>query len=270
MSAPEVTGRNGVTRAIFDESVTFDLAKGFPLLTTKKMFWRGVVEELLFFIRGDTNANHLRDLGIHIWSKNTTRESLDARNLVWAEGDMGPMYGFNWRHYGAEYKGCDESYYGLGHDQLISIIDQLKKGDGSNRRMMMTTYNPATVEQCVLPPCHGIVTQFYGENGVLHCKMYQRSADVFLGLPFNIASYALLTSIIAKLTGFSPGKLTITIGCAHIYKSHYAACEEQLTRKTLPLPQLTVMVNDIDFITPCMLPLRGYEFHPTISAVMVE
>lgn len=268
MKAPEVTGRNGITRALFDESITFDLTKGFPLLTTKRMFWRGVVEELLFFIRGDTNTNNLRDKGINIWTKNTTREFLDSRNLIWKEGDMGPMYGFNWRHYGAEYKGCNESYYKLGYDQLANVIAQLKE-DG-DRRVMMTTYNPATVDQCVLPPCHGIVTQFYNDNGSLHCKMYQRSADVFLGLPFNIASYALLTSIIAKLSGLSPGNLTITIGCAHIYKSHYVACEEQLTRKTLPLPQLTVMVNDIDYITPDMLPLRGYEFHPTIKAAMVE
>ena len=268
MDAKEVSGRNGLTRSLFDESITMDLADGFPLLTTKKMFWRGVVDELLFFIRGDTNANHLSDIGVNIWTKNTTREFLDSRGLAWKEGDMGPMYGFNWRHYGADYSGCDSDYRGMGFDQLSNVISQLNNSSG-DRRVMMTTFDPATVDQCVLPPCHGITIQFYNDGNTLHCKMYQRSADVFLGLPFNIASYALLTSIIAKLVGINPGKLTISIGCAHIYADHYAACKEQLTRKTLLLPILNVMADDIDFITPDMIVLKCYHHHPVIKANMV-
>jgi thymidylate synthase len=245
-----------------------DLSDGFPLLTTKRMFWRGIMEELLFFIRGDTNANHLSDIGIHIWAKNTTREFLDSRGLSWNVGDMGPMYGFNWRHYGATYRGCDAQYEGQGYDQLANVINQLEKP--GNRRVMMTTFNPLTVDQCVLPPCHGITVQFYNDGERLHCKMYQRSADLFLGLPFNIASYALLTSIIAHLVKLKPGNLSIAIGCAHIYAEHYEACGKQIMRGPKKLPKLTVNITSIDAIDNADIILEGYECWPAIHAPMVE
>lgn len=166
--------RNSPVFSIFGPQIEFNLANGFPLLTTKKMFWRGIVEELLFFLRGQTDTKLLSDKNVHIWDPNTTREFLDSRKLYdYAVGDMGPMYGFVWRHQGCEYEGCDKDYTNKGFDQLKMVIDLLLN-DPTSRRTLMTTYDPSKVDESVLAPCHGIAIQFYVQNNYLSCKMYQR------------------------------------------------------------------------------------------------
>lgn len=232
--------RNAATYSIFGPQLEIDLKEKFPLLTTKYMYWRGIVEELLFFLRGETNSRILSERGIHIWEPNTSREFLDSRRLQDYEvGDMGPMYGWNWRHFGANYRGCQHDYTGDGYDQLRDLLIQLKFNPTS-RRMMLTTYDPSKVSQSVLAPCHGLITQFYVQNGILNCTTYQRSADAFLGLPFNIASYALLVNILCHVTGYRPGKLTISFGDCHIYKDHLSLVKEQISRPQLLAPELSI------------------------------
>lgn len=268
--------RNSTTLSIFGPQIEFDLSHSFPLLTTKRMFWKGIIEELLFMLRGETNSKVLSDKGIHIWDANTTREFLDSRQLNYNIGDMGPMYGFIWRHYGAEYVGCDADYSGKGYDQIMDIINLLKV-DPMSRRIMATSFNPALVEKSVLAPCHGLLVQFYVESGKLSCKMTQRSADVFLGLPFNIASYAALTHILAKMTNLGVGKLIISLGDAHIYKSHIEQCALQLCRIPYNFPQLNI-TKEIGSMSPqeyinslvCDdFELTGYKCHPAIRAQMI-
>ena len=180
--------RNAKTYSIFDNSITFDMKDGFPLLTTKRMFWKGIVEELLFFIRGDTNSKHLEDKGVRIWQGNTTQEFIDNIGLPYQEGDMGPMYGFMWRHFGADYTGCNTDYTNQGFDQLSKIVEEIKTNPHS-RRILMSDFDPSRAHQGVLYPCHSLVLQFYVRDGkFLDVKMYQRSVDSFLGEPFNIAS----------------------------------------------------------------------------------
>lgn len=272
--------RNAPTYSIFGPQIEFDLRYGFPLLTTKRMFWRGIVEELLFFIRGDTNNNNLVDKGVHIWDANTTREFLDGRGLQHYEvGDTGPMYGYSWRHFGNPYEGMDHDYTGQGYDQLRDVI-YLLKTDPNSRRIMMTTYDPSVVSQSVLAPCHGLVVQFYVDNGYLDCKMYQRSCDTFLGCPFNIASYALLMHMISHVTGYKPGKLILTFGDAHIYKEHLEQVIEQINRAPLQFPSVEVnkefdVTSGVDHALQfleglCMddFVLRDYKCYPGIKAQM--
>lgn len=178
----------------------YSLKESFPLLTTKRVFWRAVVEELLWFIRGSTNALELKEKNVNIWDANSTREYLDSIGLSdRVEGDLGPVYGFQWRHYGAEYKDMYTDYTGKGIDQLKNIIETLKTNP-NDRRIIMCSWNPIDLPKMALPPCHCLV-QFYVANGELSCMLYQRSADMGLGVPFNIASYALLTNMIAHITG---------------------------------------------------------------------
>lgn len=233
--------RNAPTYSIFGPQIEFNLQNGFPLLTTKKMFWRGIVEELLFFLKGDTNSNHLTEKNVNIWVPNTTRDFLDSRKLYDYEiGDMGPMYGWNWRHCSADYMGMNSVYTNKGFDQLKDILLQLKN-DPYSRRIMMSSFDPSNVIKSVLVPCHGIVIQFYVNDNIMDCKMYQRSSDSFLGLPFNITSYALLMHILCKVTGYTPGKLIITLGDCHIYKDHKDVVLEQISRKPYKFPQLNIL-----------------------------
>ncbi len=269
--------RNGNTISTFCHPVKFDLSKGFPLLTTKKMYWKGIVEELLFFLKGDTNSLHLSDKGIHIWDQNTTKEFIDARNLPYNKGDMGPMYGFQWRHFGAEYKDCDTDYTGKGFDQLLDVLTNLKN-DPTNRRLMITTFNPPDVEKSVLAPCHSLIIQFYVENdGRLSVSMYQRSADIFLGVPFNIASTALLTNLIAFLVGRDLGIMTIIFGDLHLYQEHIEAAKIQLSRIPKKMPQLKIHgsanmgldpINFLETLKISDLELIGYDSDPLIKAQM--
>jgi dihydrofolate reductase / thymidylate synthase len=236
--------RNAITYSIFDTKLTFDVSEYYPLITTKKMFMKGVVEELLFFLRGDTNSKHLEEKGVNIWKGNTTKEFIEKCGLPYEEGDMGNCYGFQWRHYGAEYKDCHTDYTGKGYDQLKNIIN-LIENDPSSRRIMMTTFDPSKVHKGVLPPCHSLILQFYIHNKRISCKMYQRSVDSFLGEPFNISSTSLLLYIIGHITGLKPYKVTIDLGDTHIYSDHIEQVREQLTRIPYKFPKLKIK-KDID------------------------
>jgi len=253
----KVKTRNGVVRKIFGPQHSFDLQKGFPLLTTKKMFFNGIVNELLFFIRGETNTNLLSQNDVNIWKKNTSLEFLKERGLNYPEGYMGPMYGFNWRHFGAEYKFCKEYYKDNGYDQLYHLIQTLTHNK-HDRRHLLTTYDPSRISECVLAPCHGIVTQFYisrkNNNDYLNCKMYQRSVDVALGYPFNIASYALFVHLLCYVTGYLPGKLIMTLGDTHIYENHIKPLLTQIDR--YPLKQPTLLIHPPGLFSNNYLPLN--------------
>lgn len=232
--------RNAETYSIFGANVEFDIEKyGFPLLTTKKMFTKGIIKELLWFIKGHTNANELIKDGVNIWTGNTTREFLDSISLShYPEGCAGPIYGYQWRHFNAPYDSTMMIHKENGIDQLMNIIHEIKKSPTS-RRLVMSGWNPAQMPEMCLPPCH-VLYQFYVDNGKLSCQMYQRSADLFLGLPFNIASTTLLTYIIASMTNYDVGRVRICIGDAHIYSDHVPNILEQITRKPLDFPKLIV------------------------------
>jgi thymidylate synthase len=205
------------TVSLFGYQMRFDLQQGFPLLTTKKLHYKSIIYELLWFLRGDTNIKYLQDHGVRIWNE-------------WADenGDLGPVYGSQWRSWPGE--------HGETIDQIARVVDQIRTNPDS-RRLIVTAWNPAEIEEMALPPCHCLF-QFYVNEGKLSCQLYQRSADIFLGVPFNIASYALLTSMIAHVTGLKPGEFIHTLGDAHIYLNHLPQVREQLTRTPRPLPRL--------------------------------
>eukprot|EP01038_Epipyxis_sp_PR26KG_P007088 gene7088-9673_t len=231
------------TLSIFGVQMRFSLRNGiFPLLTTKKVFWRGVAEELVWFVQGSTNAKELSEKGIHIWDGNGSREFLDSRGLVdRQEGDLGPVYGFQWRHFGAEYKDMFTDYNGKGIDQLMDCIHKIKTSP-EDRRIIMTAWNPTDLDKMALPPCH-MFCQFYVSNGELSCQMYQRSADMGLGVPFNIASYALLTVMMAQVCNLKPGDFVHSIGDAHVYVNHVEALKIQLQRTPKAFPRLLLNPN---------------------------
>lgn len=266
------TGRNGFVLSQFGKTLQFDLRQGFPLVTTKKMFMRGIIEELLFFIRGETDTTLLEEKGVYIWRGNTTREFLDRSGFKnRPAGMMGPMYGYNWRSFGAPYDentGLPTCY---GTDQLVRLVNGIQS-DPYSRRHLMTTYNPAQVEQGVLYPCHSLMLQFYvREGGLLDMACYNRSSDLFLGLPFNIASSALLLRIISHYTQLKPGKMTIHLGDAHIYQEHIDVVKEQLDRFPYAPPTLELvdMPPSINHITRENVVLKNYTFHSKLSAPMV-
>ena len=229
------------TRSVFGRQMRFSLRNGqFPLLTTKRVFWKGVCEELLWFIRGNTNGKDLSAKGVHIWDANGSREFLDQRGLRNnAEGDLGPVYGFQWRHFGAEYKTCHDDYTGEGVDQLKEVISLLRSNP-NDRRILMSAWNPAAIPGMALPPCH-VLAQFYvGANKELSCMLYQRSCDMGLGVPFNIASYALLTVLLAKACNLNLGDFVHTLGDAHVYSNHVEALQQQLERTPRAFPYIRV------------------------------
>lgn len=258
------------TISTFGKYMRIDLRNSFPLLTTKKMFWKGVVEELLWFIRGDTNAQHLADSGVHIWDANGSKEFLRKRGLGhYAQGQLGPVYGFQWRHYGAQYRSCFDSYRGQGIDQLRRVIETLKSNP-TDRRMIVTAWNPCDLDKMALPPCH-VLFQFYvNDEQELCCALTQRSCDMGLGVPFNIASYSLLTCMVAHVTGLKRGEFVYFMGDTHIYTNHVAALEEQLTRHPLPPPTLSLNneIKDIDDFTAKDIVLHDYQSHPGIKMMM--
>ena len=265
--------RNGITLSKFNKTLSFDLQKGFPLLTTKKMFWKGIVEELLFFIRGDTDTKLLSNKGIKIWEPNTSKDFLNKINLDYEEGLMGPMYGYQWRFFNKNYLNNDNNFI----DQLKKIIDEIKN-DPMSRRILMTTFNPLQVELGVLYPCHSIIIQFYVEKNednkvYLCCSMYQRSCDLFLGLPFNIASTSLLLHIIASLTNTLPGKVNIILGDYHIYSEHKEQVLTQLSRDPYSLCQLIMpnfnILEDVEKSTLDDYKIYNYEHHAIIKANMI-
>jgi dihydrofolate reductase / thymidylate synthase len=270
--------RTGVgTHSSFGHQMRFDISKSIPLVTTKFVPFKSVVKELLWFLRGETDSKILEGQGVNIWKANTTREFLDNRGLQhYREGDLGPLYGFNLRHFGAKYEGCDHDYRGQGYDQVAELIQGLRN-DPFSRRHLLTTYNPGAVKDSVLAPCHGIAINFYvdeDEDGVreLSCHVYNRSQDMFLGVPFNIASYAVLVYIIAAMVDMKPKDLVLSTGDTHVYNNHIDQVKRQLGRRPLPFPTLTVhesvKTKKIEDITVDDFELVGYLHHPSISAPM--
>ena len=235
------------TYSIFGYQMRFDLQKGFPLLTTKKLHLRSIIYELLWFLRGDTNIQYLHDHNVTIWDE-------------WADenGDLGPVYGKQWRSW--------EAPDGRVIDQITSLIEQLKRNPDS-RRLIVSAWNPADVDQMALPPCHTMF-QFYANDGQLSCQLYQRSADVFLGVPFNIASYALLTMMVAQVCGLKAKDFVHTFGDAHIYSNHVEQAKLQLSREPRPLPQMRINpeVKDIFDFQYEDFTLENYDPHPHIKA----
>lgn len=240
--------RTGVgTQSVFGYQMRFDLEAGFPLLTTKKVHLKSIIYELLWFIAGDTNIRYLNDHGVTIWDE-------------WADtqGELGPVYGHQWRSWPAP--------DGRTIDQLAQVVEQLKTNPDS-RRHIVTAWNPAEIDKMALPPCHALF-QFYVADGRLSCQLYQRSADVFLGVPFNIASYALLTMMIAQVCGYKPGEFIHTLGDAHIYRNHFEQVELQLSRepKSLPKMEINPEKKDIFSFQYEDFNLVGYDPYPTIKA----
>ncbi|XBW36680.1 hypothetical protein QEN19_002254 [Hanseniaspora menglaensis] len=246
----------------------------FPLLTTKKVFTKAVILELLWFIKGDTNNKTLQADGVKIWDGNGSREYLDSLGLTdRAVGDLGPVYGFQWRHFGAEYKTCDEDYTGQGYDQLTEVIDKLKTNP-YDRRIIMSAWNPPDFKKMALPPCH-VFCQFYvafpkDKKPELSCILYQRSCDMGLGVPFNIASYALLTKMIAHVVGMNCGEFIHTMGDAHVYKDHIEALREQISRSPREFPTLKISSNvkDIDEFKLEDFEILNYNPHKVIKMKM--
>lgn len=260
------------TLSKFGTQMRFSLREGtMPLLTTKRTFWRGLAEELLWFIEGNTNANDLAAKNVHIWDGNGSRDFLDRRGLSHREiGDLGPVYGFQWRHFGAKYIDMHTDYAGQGVDQLAECIHKIKNNP-EDRRIIMSAWNPSDLDAMALPPCH-MFCQFYVDTtrNELSCQMYQRSADMGLGVPFNIASYALLTHMVAHVTGLKPGDFVHTIGDAHIYLNHVEALEEQMKRFPRAFPKLKINQKkaDIDDFVFDDFELLDYNPHKTIKMKM--
>ncbi|WFU83470.1 thymidylate synthase [Bradyrhizobium sp. CIAT3101] len=244
----EKTDRTGTgTLSVFGHQMRFNLSAGFPMLTTKRLPLKAIVHELLWFLKGDTNIKYLRDNGVTIWDE-------------WADanGDLGPVYGHQWRSW--------PTPDGGSIDQIAKVIDMIKRTPDS-RRLIVTAWNPADVDKMALPPCH-LLFQFYVANGKLSCQLYQRSADVFLGVPFNIASYALLTMMVAQVTGLKPGDFVHSLGDTHLYSNHLEQARLQLTRapRALPVMRINPDVKDIFSFRYEDFELVGYDPHPHIKA----
>ncbi|MCQ2152492.1 MAG: thymidylate synthase [Bacteroidales bacterium] len=235
------------TKSVFGYQMRFNLAEGFPLLTTKKVHLKSIIHELLWFIAGDTNIQYLKDNGVSIWDE-------------WADenGDLGPVYGHQWRSWPAP--------DGRSIDQLADVVSQIRKNPDS-RRLIVSAWNPAEVDKMALPPCHSLF-QFYVANGKLSLQLYQRSADTFLGVPFNIASYALLTMMVAQCCGLEPGDFVHTLGDAHIYTNHFEQVALQLSRQPRPLPKMIINPDKKDIFNFKYedFELTGYDPWPSIKA----
>ena len=267
----EKDSRNSKTLSLFGEKLEFDLEKEFPLLTTKKVYWKGIVEELIWFLNAETDSKLLSDKKVKIWDGNSSREYLDSIGLNnYDEGDCGPIYGFQWRHFNAQYRGTDADYNNWGVDQLQECIDLIKNNPNS-RRIIMSGWNPCQLKEMALPPCHVLYQWYVDKYDRLSVQMYQRSGDMFLGVPFNIASTSLLTNLIAKITDKKLGKLSIVIGDAQIYEDHIDAVKQQLERKPLYLPKLNIKCkkNNIEEYSMNDLELINYIYHKPIKAKMV-
>lgn len=240
--------RTGVgTVSIFGYQMRFDLAAGFPAVTTKKLHLRSIIHELLWFLRGETNIGYLKENGVRIWDE-------------WADerGELGPIYGYQWRSWPAA--------GGRSIDQMAQLVEQLRSNSNS-RRLIVSAWNVADIDSMALPPCHCLF-QFYVANGKLSCQLYQRSADIFLGVPFNIASYALLTMMLAQVSGYEPGEFIHTLGDAHLYDNHLSQVAEQLSRRPFPLPRMRInpdVGSLFDFRYEDFV-LEGYQSHPHIAA----
>ena len=273
ISGKEQEGRNGVTKAIFGTAMHFSLNDGvIPFMTTKRLAWKTCLKELLWFIKGDTDNKHLKDQNVHIWDANGSRDFLDSRGLInRKEDDLGPIYGFQWRHFNADYKTCHTNYNDKGIDQLSIIIDALKDPkERFSRRLILTAWNPCQLDDMALPPCHVLAQFSVIEDNKLSCSLYQRSGDVGLGVPFNIASYSLLTHILAKHCGLEAYEFYYYIGNTHIYDDHYQPLIEQIKRTPYTFPKLTILkkYNSIDDYNVDDFIVQQYQHHPSIKMNM--
>lgn len=251
------------TRSHFGAQLRFDLSDGFPLLTTKKVHMKSITYELFWFLKGDTHVKYLQDNGVRIWNEWSTAEQ--TARFGRPEGELGPIYGHQWRNYGASKK-PDGSYNQDGVDQIVEVIEQIKKNPNS-RRLIVSGWNPAEATQVALPPCHTLF-QFFVADGKLSCQLYQRSADLFLGVPFNIASYSLLTHMIAQVCDLEVGEFVWTGGDCHLYQNHIEQVNEQLSREAYELPTLWLNpdIKDIFDFTFDDIRVENYKSHPAIKA----
>lgn len=272
----ERDGRNGKTFSIFGGRLEFDLQKGFPLLTTKRMFWKGIAEELLWFLRGSTDATELQQKGVHIWDGNTTREFLDSRGLTdYKEGECGPIYGYQWRCFGGDYPLNDN-----GTDQIRYVLNELHTNP-HGRRAIICAWNPKQLIKMCLPPCH-VLYNFYVSNKGLSCQLYCRSQDIMLGTPYNIASTSLLTHIIAKALHMQVDRVILVTGDTHVYEGHLEGAQEQISRTPYEFPELVItkepppLESSIDTKLKWIesldindFAIEHYTCHPTIKMIMV-
>lgn len=251
------------TVSVFGHQMRFDLSKGFPIVTTKRVHFRSVAIELLWFLRGDTNVQYLQDNKVTIWDEWATSEQ--TARFGRPAGELGPVYGHQWRNFGAT-QAADGSYNNDGFDQLKWLVNEIKTNPNS-RRLIVSGWNPREANEVALPPCHTLF-QFFVQDGKLSCQLYQRSADIFLGVPFNIASYALLTHMIAQVCNLQVGDFVWTGGDCHLYSNHFEQAELQLSRDPLPLPQLKLnpAVTDLFDFSFDDIELVGYQHHPAIKA----
>ena len=241
----DADNRTGIyARKVFGRQMRFDLNDGFPLVTTKKVYLRAIIHELIWLLSGNTNIKYLHDNNVTIWDE-------------WADenGDLGPVYGHQWRNFNSQ-----------GIDQIKDVIERIKKNP-QDRRLIVTAWNPAQIEQMALPPCHCFFQFDVTPDGRLNCQLYQRSCDMFLGVPFNIASYSLLTMMVAQVCGLKPGEFVHTLGNAHIYSNHFDQVRLQLSRRPYPLPQMKINpeIKDIDDFKFEDFELVNYQCHPTIK-----
>ena len=265
--------RNGNAYTVFGSSMHFSLENNVvPFMTTKKLAWKTCLKELLWFIKGDTNNKHLKEQNVKIWNGNASREFLDSRGLTHLEeDDLGPVYGHQWRHFNAEYKNCNTNYSGKGVDQLSYIINSLKDPkEIKSRRLVMSAWNPCQIEQMALPPCH-VLCQFNVTDGnKLSCSLYQRSGDIGLGVPFNIASYSILTHLIAHHCNLEATDFYYYLGNCHIYDDHVEQWREQIIRTPYQFPTLkiTELCNNIDDYNENMFLIENYQYHELIKMNM--
>lgn len=267
-------GRNGNTKCVFGSAMHFSLEnKKIPILTTKKTAWKTCLKELLWFVKGQTSNKILNDQNVKIWNGNGSKEFLESRGLGhYQEGDLGPLYGFQWRFFNAPYKTCDDDYSNKGIDQLQLVIDTLKDPEKrTSRRMIVSAWNPCQINQMALPPCH-VLFQFNVVDGnKLSCSLYQRSGDEFLGIPFNIASYSFLTHLIAHHCGLEAYEFIHNVGNCHIYEEHIEQVKTQISRTPYEFPTLKILnkKENISDYTIDDFKLENYTHHPRIKAQMI-
>lgn len=267
-------GRNGNTISLIGEQMRFPLENNkMPLMTTKKLAWKSCLKELLWFIKGDTSNETLQNQNVKIWNGNASREFLDSRGLTYlAENDLGPVYGHQWRFYNARYYDCHTNYKNKGIDQLQNVIDGIiesKKTGISSRRLILNAWNPQQLNEMALPPCH-VLSQFFVQDNKLSCALYQRSGDVGLGIPFNIASYSFLTHLLAKHCDLEAKEFIHFIGNAHIYEDHKEALLEQINRepKKEPTLEITTKRGNIDDYVFTDFKIKNYNHDKTIKMKM--
>jgi len=266
-------GRNGITKCVYGAAMHFSLENGkIPILTTKKTSWKTCLKELLWFVNGKTDNKLLNEQNVHIWDGNSTKEYMKTRGLNYEEGDLGPIYGFQWRHFNASYEGCAADYKDKGIDQLQNVIDCLKDPkQRSSRRLIVSAWNPCQVDEGALPSCHNFFQFNVVSGNKLSCSMYQRSNDCILGVPFNIASYSFLTHLIAKHCGLEAYEFIHFMGNSHIYENAIDAAKLQITREPYPFPTVSIKevrenINDYqveDF------EINNYKSHDAIKVAMV-